>query len=253
MSGAESGEWLAGNSGGAFLVGDTVRRPTGPWTPAVHALLDYLRPRLAGVPAVLGFDDAGREVLSYLPGRVIDIHAELLTSAQLRSVARWTRSFHEAVIGFAHPGPWRFPAIDSPVLVAHNDIGTYNLCFDGDAVAGVFDWDLAAPSSPLMELAYLAWHCVPLWQDHGADRAAAGLELIASAYGSVRAADILAADILGAVPQRMQFFLDWIPVAAAAGDAGMARLMANGEPGQSQRYLDQLRLRLPSIAAALGG
>jgi hypothetical protein len=248
MSGAESGEWLAGNSGGAFLVGDTVRRPTGPWTPAVHALLDYLRPRLAGVPAVLGFDDSGREILRYLPGRVVDIHAELLTPAQLRSVAHWTRSFHEAAIGFTHPGPWRSPAIDDPVLVAHNDIGTYNLCFDGDAVAGVFDWDLAAPSSPLLELAYLAWHCVPLWQDHGADRAAAGLELIASTYGSVRAADIL-----GAVPQRMQSFLDWIPVAAAAGDAGMARLMTNGEPAQSQGYLDRLRPRLPAIAAALRG
>ena len=99
------------------------------------------------------------------------------------------------------------PSIDDPVLVAlQRHPGTYNLCFDGDAVAGVFDWDLAAPSSPLMELAYLAWHCVPLWQDHGADRAAAGLDLIASAYGSVRAADIL-----GAVPLRMQFFLDLDP------------------------------------------
>jgi Phosphotransferase enzyme family len=246
MTGTENGEWLTGNTGGAFRVGDTVRRSTGPWTPAVHALLDYLRPRLSGVPAVLGLDDCGREILSYLPGRVVDIHVERLTPAQLRSVARWTRSFHEAVAGFTHPGPWRFPAIDDPVLVAHNDIGTYNICFEGGAVSGVFDWDLAAPSSPLMELAYLAWHCVPLWQDIGADQAAAGLELIASAYGSVSAADILAA-----VPQRMQFFLDWIPVAAAAGDAGMARLMANGEPGQSQRYLDRLRPRLPAIAAAL--
>jgi Ser/Thr protein kinase RdoA (MazF antagonist) len=247
MPGAERGEWLAGNAGGAWRVGDTVRRQTGPWTPAVHALLRHLRPRLAGVPAVLGFDDSGREILSYLPGRVVDIHAELLTLAQLRSIGRWTRSFHEAVAGFTHPGPWRFPAIENPVLIAHNDIGTYNICFDGDEVAGVFDWDLAAPSSPLLELAYIAWHCVPLWQDIGADQEAARLELIAAAYGRIQAADILRA-----VPARMRLLLDWIPSAAAAGDGGMARLMANGEPGQSLRYLDDLRRRLPTIARALG-
>ena len=248
MPKAERGEWLAGNVGGAWRVGDTIRRPTGPWTPAVHALLGYLRPRLAGIPAVLGFDDSGREILSYLPGRVVDIHAELLTPAQLRSVGRWTRAFHEAVAGFSHPGPWRFPAIENPVLIAHNDIGTYNICFVGDEVAGVFDWDLAAPSSPLLELAYIAWHCVPLWRDIGADRAAARVELIAAAYGTAPAADILRA-----VPGRMQFFLDWIPAAAASGDVGMARLMTRGEPGQSQRYLDDLRRRLPTIARAIGG
>ncbi|HEV7828258.1 MAG TPA: hypothetical protein VGP04_05285 [Pseudonocardiaceae bacterium] len=31
-----------GNAGGAVLVDSTVRRPTGPWTPAVHALLCHL-------------------------------------------------------------------------------------------------------------------------------------------------------------------------------------------------------------------
>ncbi len=248
MPGAERGEWLAGNAGGAWRVGDTVRRPTGPWTPAVHALLGYLRPRLTGIPTVLGFDGSGREILSYLPGRVVDIHAELLAPAQLRSVVRWTRSFHQAVAGFTHPGPWRYPAIENPVLIAHNDLGTYNICFDGDEVAGVFDWDLAAPSSPLLELAYIAWHCVPLWQDIGADKAAAGIELIAATYGAIPAAEILAA-----VPHRMQRFLNWIPAAAAAGDAGMAQLMTQGEPGQSLRYLNDLQRRLPAITRVLRG
>jgi Ser/Thr protein kinase RdoA (MazF antagonist) len=26
-------------------------------------------------------------------------------------------------------------------LIGHNDIAPYNVCFDGDEVAGVFDWD----------------------------------------------------------------------------------------------------------------
>ena len=37
-----------GNVGGAVRVGDTVRRPTGPWTPAVHELLEFLAD--AGLP-----------------------------------------------------------------------------------------------------------------------------------------------------------------------------------------------------------
>ena len=41
--------YLPGNVGGAVRVGDTVRRATGAWTSAVHALLDYLSTRVAGL------------------------------------------------------------------------------------------------------------------------------------------------------------------------------------------------------------
>jgi hypothetical protein len=104
----EEGDRLAGgNIGGAWRGGETVRRIPGPWTPAVHALLAHLGPRLAHVPTVLGFDERGREVLSYLPGRVVDVDSEMLTEAQLCSVVGWTRSFHEAAENFTHEGPWR--------------------------------------------------------------------------------------------------------------------------------------------------
>jgi hypothetical protein len=104
-------EWLAGNVGGALRVGDTVRRVTGPWTPAVHALLGHLATRVPHVPRVFGTDDQGREVLSYLPGRVVDVDTELLTPGQIISIVDWTRTFHAAVADFAHPGPWRYFAV----------------------------------------------------------------------------------------------------------------------------------------------
>lgn len=199
-------ERLAGNMGGAWRIGDVVHRAVGPWTPAVHALLAYLASRLEHVPRVHGFDDGGREVLSYLPGRVVDIDTELLTPGQIRSVVSWTRRFHEAVAGFEHPGPWRYARGTRPTLIGHNDIAPYNVCFDGDDLTGVFDWDLAGPTTPLMELAFVAWNCVPLWRDIGAD---------------------------------------------ASGDQGMANLMAQGEPGRSQRSLDELVGRIPAISARL--
>ncbi len=107
---------LAGNIGGAVRVGDTVHRPTGPWTAAVHALLGYLAPRVPDIPRVLGRDEQGREVLSYLPGRVVDMDTETLSAGQIVSVARWTRGFHDAVAGFCHPGPWRYVPVPGSTL-----------------------------------------------------------------------------------------------------------------------------------------
>ena len=51
-----------GNAGGAVRVGETVRRPAGPWTPAVHALLRHLAGNgFPGSPRPLGIDSQGRE------------------------------------------------------------------------------------------------------------------------------------------------------------------------------------------------
>jgi hypothetical protein len=235
-----------GNVGGAVRVGDTVRRPAGPWTPAVHALLGYLAPRLPHIPRVLGFDERGREVLSYLPGRIPDVGTEVLSTGQIASLVRWTRELHAAVAGFTHDGPWRFFPVPSPTLIGHNDIAPYNACFDGDALIGVFDWDLAGPTTPLLELAFIAWNCVPLWQDISAGPAAARLRVIAATYGSFDARQILRT-----VPPRIQLMLDGIPVAAAAGDEGMANLMAVGEPGRSRITLEDLIDRIPAIERLL--
>jgi hypothetical protein len=243
-SGSETEEptWLAGNVGGAWRIGGAVHRTTGPWTPAVHALLGFLGSHVDHTPRVLGFDEQGREVLTFLSGRVVDIDTELLTLGQIGSLVSWTRRFHEVVAGFGHPGPWRYPRVPYASLIGHNDIAPYNVCFDGDDVAGVFDWDLAGPTTPLMELAFIAWNCVPLWRDIGDAAAAERIRHICSVYGGVHPAQI--AD---AVPVRIQLMLDWIPRGAAAGDPGLRRLMSQGEPQRSQAALSQLFPRLRRI------
>jgi hypothetical protein len=242
---ADTGEHLPGNVGGAWRVGDVVHRATGPWTPAVHALLAHVDGLVPHVPRVLGTDDEGRELLTYLPGRVVDIDTEELTEPQIVSVVTWARRFHDAVTGFRHPGPWRFPPLGDE-LVGHNDIAPYNVCFDGDDVAGVFDWDLAGPTTRLMELAFMAWNCVPLWREMPPGRAAARLQVLADAYGGAAAADVL-----DAVPVRIGRMLADIPRAAAGGDVGMVHLMTQGEPQRSQDSLDALATRTPVIRAHL--
>src|SRR4051794_31907272 len=57
------------NHGLVVRVGDTVRRPKSPASAAVHALLRHLeRVGFDGAPRLLGTDDEGREVLSFLAG-----------------------------------------------------------------------------------------------------------------------------------------------------------------------------------------
>jgi hypothetical protein len=230
-----------GNVSGAVRVGATVRRATGAWTPAVHALLAHLGSRVSHVPRVHGFDERGREILDYLPGHIVDVDTELLTREQIVSVVRWTRDLHRAVVDFSHPGPWRYRPLPDATLIGHNDIAPYNICFDGDDLVGVFDWDMSGPTTPVLELAFIAWNCVPLWRDIGASLVAARLSLIASTYG-----DVTPVQILRAVPTRVQSIVDGIAAGAAAGDVGMVGLMVTGVPETSRRFLDDLVARIPT-------
>src|SRR5918998_3351245 len=102
----ESEEPLAGgNVSAVSRVGDTVRRGTGPWTPAVHALLRHLEGvGFDGAPRVLGTDELGREVLSYVPGDTPDrASPEAVTGRVLEGVGRLLRRYHEAARGFELP------------------------------------------------------------------------------------------------------------------------------------------------------
>lgn len=246
MDEPQTDTYLPGGVGGAWKIGSTVHRAVGPWTPAVHVLLDFLAPRLPHVPHVLGFDEVGREVLSYLPGRVITIDREDLTDAQLTSVVTWTRTFHDVTRDFVSDGPWRSPGPLGATRIGHNDLAPYNLCFEGERLSGVFDWDMAGPSTPLWELAYLAWSCVPLWSPGEPDLEAKRLVQIADIYGTFSPQEIL-----NAVPDRIQGMIDWIPRAAVGGDAGIRHLMARGEPQASRQALHLLRQRMPSLLAHL--
>jgi hypothetical protein len=96
-----------GNVAPVYRVGDTVRRSTGPWTPAVHALLQHLeRAGFEGSPRVLGFGQDGREILSFIEGSVPyapDVPPEIWADDALVAAAKLVRSYHDAVASFVPP------------------------------------------------------------------------------------------------------------------------------------------------------
>ncbi|WP_315095139.1 phosphotransferase [uncultured Cellulomonas sp.] len=240
-----------GNVGGAVRVGDTVRRPTGPWTPAVHELLRFLDDAgLGRIPRVLGIDDRDREILTFLPGRVLDIGRETLSDAQVRSAMAWLREYHATVAGFPRDSRrWRFleRALAPGEIVCHHDTAMYNMAFDGEELAGVFDWDVAGPGIPLDDVAIFAWNGAVLFPDADADEVAHGLRTTADGYGGGLDPHALLDHVL----VRMTGAADKIAAAQAAGDPGMLRLGTVGEPAATRARLTVLRGRLPVLHQAL--
>lgn len=249
-------EHLSGGSGGVWYDvdpehGPVVHRPTGPWTPSVHELLGFLA-GLDGVPRVLGFDDEDREVLSFLPGKTIDVDAAAAPDATLAQAATWLRSLHDLLAGFRPGGVrvWRGGAVvlAEEQVVCHNDTGAYNWVVDGDRFVGLIDWDQAGPGHPLDDLAFLCWSGVPLFREVPVEAAARRVRLAAEAYGGVEASALL-----DAVADRMERASARIAAGIARGDAGMLALAAAGEPGRTRARVDAFVDRLPVLRAVLAG
>ncbi|GAA4356399.1 phosphotransferase [Angustibacter luteus] len=163
-----------GNTTVVVRVGATVRRPVGPWTPAVHDLLNHLTAvGFAGSPQVLGIDDADREILEFVPGDVGRLtEAEPLpawfrTPESCWSIGRWIRDFQSAQAGLVvDPAkPWRRAegtALGPDDVIVHHDVSPYNTVRRPDGSLVVLDWDFARPGDPIEDLAWAAWRWVPL-------------------------------------------------------------------------------------------
>lgn len=246
------GERLTGGATeGAVRIGTTVRRPTGPWTPVVHELLTHLRGTPLA-PDVLGFDERGREVLTYLPGRTVRPDEEAVADAAVASCGRALRELHEAMATFRPDGEraWRYGvrALHPGEVVCHNDPGLYNWAFDGDRAVGLFDWDMAGPGDPMDDLGFLAWTAIPLYRDLDPEAVARRLTTLAEAYG-----DIEPGELLRTARGRMRLATDRIAAGIARGDEGMANLQRVGEPQRTISRLARLEKALPAIYAALDG
>ncbi len=167
------GDSGAGSVNVVTRVGDTIHRPAGPWTPAVHGLLEHLEP-FPFSPRALSREPTA-EVLEYIEGEVAmrPWPSQLLTLQGLEGVARMLAALHEAVESYvpADGAVWRVPGATHVAgqIVRHGDLGPWNMVWREERLVGLIDWDFAEPGTRAQDIAQLAWYCCPL---HGAVKTA---------------------------------------------------------------------------------
>lgn len=173
-------EGLLGGSqtDGVLRVADTVRRPLHARSDYVHALLEHLASvGFDGAPRLLGTDDQGREILSYLSGEVPARSPFWLSDARLESAGRLIRRFHDATADT--------PLAGGEEIVCHGDLGPHNIVFDREAAVGLIDWDDAvAPGARLVDFAHAVWCCADVCEDEvDVSEQARKVRLLCDSYG----------------------------------------------------------------------
>ncbi|MEO5807056.1 phosphotransferase [Devosia sp.] len=152
--------------------GDVVHRQTGPWAQTVHALLRHFEAvSFVGAPRVIGsgFDDRGRETLSFIEGT--SPHPGPWTDAALPALGALLRQMHIASASFKIPenAIWRDwfgrSLGDGPKVIGHCDTGDWNIIAEAGHPVALIDWEQAGPVDPLVELAQLCWLNAHLFDD----------------------------------------------------------------------------------------
>lgn len=159
-----------GRTTGAARVADTIRKPAQPWSASVQAVLEHLEAaEFAGAPRARGFDEQGREILTYLPGQTVGEHLPwpewIYSDEALMQVGDWMRRLHDTTADFVPAAdaiwlsgrPWR-PGL----IIGHQDVAPYNAVWNDGGLIGFVDWDTAAPSTRELDLAFAALMWVPL-------------------------------------------------------------------------------------------
>jgi Ser/Thr protein kinase RdoA (MazF antagonist) len=146
-----------------------VHRPVGPWTQQVHKLLHSLRAQgFCAAPEPLGFDEQGREMVSFLKGETSHIPPTSLKA--LISAAKLLRAYHDASQNFLDDSVsqqgWMLPCKNPQEVMCHGDFAPYNVVFDGEQAVGIIDFDTAHPGPRAWDMAYALYRFAPFTNPH---------------------------------------------------------------------------------------
>jgi hypothetical protein len=153
----------------------------------VHDLLRALEDAgWSGAPRFLGFDEEGREVLSWIEGHVpwsgIDDTPGIDDNGSVAAVARLARALHDLTAAS--------PLAEGGEVVCHNDLSPKNTVYQQARVVdgatwrpiAFIDWDAAAPGLRIHDVAHIAWQ----WAANTASSPAAAaqrIRVVVDAYG----------------------------------------------------------------------
>jgi hypothetical protein len=138
--------------------GDTVRRPPEP--PGVVALLQwYERVGFDGAPRYLGVDEQGREMLTFVEGEP-GFAPVPSTDEAVAAIGRLLRLAHDAQAGFVPPDDARWDThvtgMHTGEVIGHLDLFWTNVVFCEGLPVALIDWELAAPTSRVLDVALAA-------------------------------------------------------------------------------------------------
>ncbi|UNK70957.1 phosphotransferase [Microbacterium sp. H1-D42] len=238
-----------GNASGSVVkVGSTVRKAWTRATPSVHAYMASVREAGVDLPEPMGQDERGRQVIEFVPGRLA-IGSPPLTRAELHRVGSMVRAIHDASADFVPAADARWDtAIPAPgaELVCHNDLAPWNLIIGERWV--FIDWDAAAPSTRLWDLAYAAQAFTLSNVDNPPERAARDLGAFVDGYD---AGASLRAALPAAIEQRAEAMLELLRSADAEGREPWATMFTDGHGAHWTSAVDYVRAHQGLWRAAL--
>lgn len=227
-------------------IGNTIRRIPGEWTPSIHALLSHIRNKgILFVPEPLGYDELGREMLSYLEGETGDytLTREARSNNALISAAKCLRAYHDATIDFLplynDNGIWQLKNHPPIEVICHGDFAPYNCVFKNDKVVGLFDFDMAHPGSRVWDIAYAVYRFAPLMAPENSEsfgtqtQQAQRLKLFCETYGLQNRNNLLSTII-----ERLLFLVYYLYEQANLGKKIYQQFISEGH---DQLYLKDIQ------------
>ncbi|WP_154793171.1 phosphotransferase [Occultella kanbiaonis] len=189
-------------SDGLVRKGATVRRPRGAHSPAVEAYLAHLEAAgFDGAPRFLGIDAAGREVVTFVDGEMggRPVHRWAVTEDVLVELAVLQRRLHDVSVDVPLPDGVSWPeriefdgvprVFDAPDVIGHNDVTVENVIFSQGRPVALIDFDMAGPSTRLLDVATTLLYWAPVRPPERRDPALADVDtgrrirIFAEAYG----------------------------------------------------------------------
>ena len=136
----------------------------------MHKFLSFLdNKNFHAAPKPLGFDVAGREIVSFIKGDVSNypLSSNAASTQALTSAATLLRKYHDTSKEFLNDnkiteGNWQLPCRYPVEVICHGDYAPYNVVLNGKKAIGIIDFDTAHPGSRSWDIAYALYRWAPL-------------------------------------------------------------------------------------------
>jgi len=164
-------ELTGGNISSVSTNGRIVYKDRKPQSATIQRLLQHLQNKgITFCPKPLGFDNNGREMLSFMNGNTIENYPDVSSITHkietVKQAASMLRKLHDATADFPkHPDDVWFLRYDGDLpkeVICHNDFAPYNITFENNLPIGLIDFDTACPAPGVWDIAYAVYRLVPL-------------------------------------------------------------------------------------------